>query len=290
MTAPSRTDSAAPNPEVGHMLTPGAGPAQIATNYHDHGQGPAVLLLHGSGPGVTAWANWRTILPDLAQHGRVIAPDMAGFGHTREPEDFDATPQNWVAQVVGLLDALGLDAVDVIGNSFGGAIALHLAHTHPARVKRLVLMGTVGISFPISEGLEKVWGYEPSLSAMRELLDIFAHDRSLISDDLAHMRYQASLRDGVQERFARLFPAPRQQGVEKLALTAPQLARILAPVALVHGRDDRVIPFSVSEQLAQMLPNATLYPIDACGHWVQIEQRNAFLRIARAFLGREAST
>jgi len=272
------------------MLRLGTGPDGIAVNYHDQGQGEAVLLLHGSGPGVTAWANWRTVLPELAQTHRVIAPDMAGFGYTQEPENFATTPQNWVAQVVGMLDALGLEEVNIIGNSFGGAIALHLAHQHPHRVRRLILMGSVGISFPISPGLEKVWGYKPSLPAMRELLGIFAHDHRIINEDLVQMRYQASVREGVggsvHARFARLFPAPRQQCVEKLALDAQQLTRIAAPVALVHGRNDQVIPFPVSERLAQVLPNATLYPIDECGHWVQIEKRDAFVHIVQTFLSR----
>jgi len=159
-----------------------------------------------------------------------------------------------------------------------------LAHHHPNRVKRLVLMGSVGISFPITEGLYKVWGYQPSLSAMRELVGIFAHDHSIISDDLVQMRYQASNREGVAARFARLFPAPRQEGVERLALKEPELRRITAPVALIHGRNDRVIPFAVSERLAQVLPNATLHAMDACGHWVQIERREAFVRIVRNVL------
>jgi len=179
---------------------------------------------------------------------------------------------------------LQLSTVHVIGNSFGGALALHLAHQHPGRVKKLVLMGSVGISFPITDGLEKVWGYEPSLAAMRELLGIFAFDPAHINDDLAQLRYQASVREGVQERFARLFPPPRQQGIEKLALSPQQLAQITAPVALVHGREDRVIPFEVSERLAHILPDAVLHPIDQCGHWVQIEKREAFLSIVRGFL------
>lgn len=276
---------AAESPEIDKSLQVG----EVEVNYHDHGQGEAVLLIHGSGPGVTAWANWRLIIPELALSHRVIAPDMAGFGYTREPADFPATPDAWVAQTVGLLDRLGLDRVAIIGNSFGGAIALHLAHRHPERVKGLVLMGSAGVSFPITEGLEKVWGYEPSPEAMRELLKIFAHDHSIITDDLVDLRYRASIRDGVHARFARLFPPPRQQGVELLALSEADLAGIAVPVAVVHGRDDRVIPFAASELLARRLPDATLYPIEQCGHWVQIEKREAFMAIVRTFLQRISS-
>ncbi len=71
------------NPEIGATVQAGG----IATNYHDSGSGEPVLLLHGSGPGVTAWANWRTVLPALARDFRVIAPDMVGFGYTGRPAD-----------------------------------------------------------------------------------------------------------------------------------------------------------------------------------------------------------
>jgi 2-hydroxymuconate-semialdehyde hydrolase len=83
-----------------------------------------VLLIHGSGPGVTAWANWRLVMPALAQSCRVIAPDMVGFGYTeRLPGDVH-TMEGWVAHAIGVLDALGIERTDLVGNSFGGAIAL----------------------------------------------------------------------------------------------------------------------------------------------------------------------
>jgi len=271
------------SPEIGKTLTVDG----VRINFHDRWQGDAILLIHGSGPGVTAWANWRTILPVLAETHRVIAPDMAGFGYTETPHDFDATPEAWVGQVIGLLDALGLEKVTIIGNSFGGAIALKTASSHPGRVERLVLMGSVGTSFPIIEGLEKVWGYQPSLEAMNELLHIFAHDHSIISDDLVEMRYRASVRADVQERFAALFPEPRQAGVDMLSLSDDELAAIDIPVIAIHGRDDQVIPFSVSEALVRKLPKAKLHPIDACGHWVQIEKAPEFLAIVTEFLGVE---
>jgi len=69
--------------------------------------------------------------------------------------------------VLGLMDAIQVERADFIGNSFGGGIALVVATRHPHRVRRLVLMGSVGVSFPITPGLEAVWGYDPSLTAMR---------------------------------------------------------------------------------------------------------------------------
>lgn len=110
----------AASPEVANSLQVG----DCTINYHDQGQGEPILLIHGSGPGVTAWANWRGVIPALAEQARVIAPDMLGFGYTRCPMDRPLDPDAWVAQLVGLLDALDIQKVSVVGNSFGGAIAL----------------------------------------------------------------------------------------------------------------------------------------------------------------------
>lgn len=253
-------------------------------NYHDQGQGEPILLIHGSGPGVTAWANWRGVIPELSGRARVIAPDMLGFGYTQCPAGRRLDPEAWVGQLTGLLDALDIDRVSVVGNSFGGAIALALAQRHPQRVKRLVLMGSAGISFPITEGLEKVWGYQPSQQAMGELMGVFAYDHSLINDDLVRMRYEASIRDDVQSRFAQLFPAPRQQGVEMLAVPEAALRELPQQTLLIHGRDDRVIPLEVSERLLRLIPHAQLHVFGECGHWVQIERARAFTRLLIDFL------
>ena len=270
------------SPEIANSLTLG----DVTLNYHDVGEGAGdpILLVHGSGPGVTAWANWRGIIPVLSQKARVIAPDMLGFGYTQCPEQLKLTPAVWVESLIALLDALEIEKVSVVGNSFGGAIALALAKAHPERVNRLVLMGAAGINAPISEGLEKVWGYTPGLEAMKGLMEVFAYDHSIITDDLVRMRYEASIRADVQERFARLFPAPRQQGVEMLALAESDLAAITHETLLIHGLNDQVIPVEWSRRMKTLLPNSTLQEFDECGHWVQIEKAATFALAVSDFL------
>lgn len=253
-------------------------------NYHDQGEGEAVLLIHGSGPGVTSWANWRGVIPVLSQDVRIIAPDMLGFGYSTCPADLKLDSDTWVDSLVQLLDALGINQASVVGNSFGGAIALALASKHPERVKNLVLMGAVGLSFPITDGLNKVWGYQPSIEAMRELMEVFAYDHSIINDDLVQMRYQASIRDDVQTRFSQLFPEPRQAGVEMLALPEANLQALPHRTLLIHGRDDQVIPLELSERMVRLIPNAELHVFGKCGHWVQIERASEFTRLLKDFL------
>ncbi|GHE75812.1 2,6-dioxo-6-phenylhexa-3-enoate hydrolase [Amycolatopsis deserti] len=256
----------------------------VATNYHDQGSGDPVLLIHGSGPGVSAWANWRLVLPELAKRHRVLAPDVLGFGYTERPEAAVYDAESWLDHLVGFLDALGLDRVSVVGNSFGGSLALRLATRYPDRVHRLVLMGSVGVHFPITPGLEAVWGFEPSVENMRRLLDVFAHDPRFATDELAELRYRAATRPGVHEAYAAMFPPPRQDKVAAMAVPEDAIAALPHETLLVHGRDDQVIPLSTSHRLLDLIPNSQLHVFARCGHWVQIEHAAAFAALADAFL------
>lgn len=263
------------NPEVGKSIVADG----IRTNYHDLGEGPVVLLIHGSGPGVTAWANWRLTMPELAKRFRVIAPDMVGFGETERPAGYRYSMENWVAHLLGLLDALGVKQAHVVGNSFGGGLALALAIKAPRRVGRLALMGSAGTAFPITEGLDAVWGYSPSIERMRALLDIFAFDRTLVNEELAKLRYEASVRPGYQEAFANMFPAPRQRWVDALASPEDAIRAIGHDTLIVHGREDRVIPLAASLRLLELIPRAQLHVFGQCGHWTQIEHAARFNRL-----------
>ena len=271
------------HPEIGQTLTA----AGIATNLHDLGSGFPVLLIHGSGPGVSAYANWRLVMPELAKQVRVIAPDMVGFGFTERRAGQAYNMDVWVAQAIGVLDALGIEQADLVGNSFGGALALALTIRHPQRVRRLVLMGSVGVPFNLTEGLDRVWGYEPSLANMRELLDWFAYDRGLVNDDLARLRYEASIRPGFQESFAAMFPAPRQRWVDAMASAEADIRAIAHQTLVIHGREDRVIPLSNSVTLADWIVRAQLHVFGQCGHWTLIEHAGRFARLVGDFL-REA--
>ena len=269
------------NPELGQTISA----AGIATNVHDLGAGFPVLLIHGSGPGVSAYANWRLVMPELAKQARVIAPDMIGFGFTERPAGQAYNMDVWVAQAIGVLDALGIEQTDLVGNSFGGALTLALTIRYPQRVRRLVLMGSVGVPFALTEGLDRVWGYEPSFSNMRELLDWFAYDRQLVNDDLARLRYEASIRPGFQESFSAMFPAPRQRWVDAMASDEAQIRAIAQQTLVIHGREDRVIPLSNSLTLADWIARAQLHVFGQCGHWTQIEHAGRFARLVGDFLG-----
>ncbi len=268
------------SPEIGLSINSGG----IVTNYHDQGQGDPVLLLHGSGPGVSAWANWRLVIPHLAGNFRVIAPDIVGFGFTERPDDIRYDMETWLRHALDFLDAMELEQAHVVGNSFGGSLAVALAVHAPERVSRLVLMGSVGLEFELTEGLDLTWGYTPSLDNMRRLLDLFAYNRELVTDELAQLRYEASLRPGVQESYAAMFPAPRQDGIRKICSSEADVGNIEHETLIIHGRDDRIIPVSCSENLFKCIKNSQLHIFGNCGHWTQIEHNQRFNKLVTDFL------
>lgn len=259
----------------------------IATNYHDSGgDGPPVVLLHGSGPGVSAWTNWKRVIPALCDRFRVIAPDMAGFGYTERKSDLHYDIKLWSRHLIAFLDALGLARVSLLGNSFGGSLALAAAARFPDRFERLVLMGTPCDKFTMTPGLRAGWDYVPDRAVMRATMAHFPYDPSIITDELVEDRYQASLIPGAQEGLRKLLAEPSPDG-ETLLSGMPEkvVAGIALPTLVLHGREDRVIPVEMGLKLGRAMPNAQFHMFGQCGHWVQAERFDDFVALSRRFLG-----
>ena len=267
------------NPEIGKSIIAGG----IKTNYQDHGQGDPIFLIHGSGPGVTAYANWRLTMPVLAEKFRVIAPDMVGFGFTERPANVSYTMDMWVSHALSLMDELKIEKAHLVGNSFGGGLALALALKAPDRVNRLVLMGAAGTKFQLTDGLDAVWGYKGTLEHMKELVGLFAFNKNLVSDDLAKLCYEASIRPGFQEAFSAMFPAPRQRWVDSLASDEGKIKTLTHETMIIHGRDDAIIPLSASLRLHDLIPKSQLHVFGQCGHWTQIEHSARFNQLLLNF-------
>ncbi len=271
----------AADPEVGLTITVNG----VKTNYHDAGRGDPVVLIHGSGPGVSAWANWRLTLPALTPDHRVVALDMLGFGYTDPDPSGRYDIGSWQAHLLDFLDALNLPKVSIIGNSFGGGMALKFAIAHPERVNKMVLMGSSGLDFKMTDGLRAVWGYKPSAENMKALMQVFAFNQDLVSDDLAEMRHRASIRPGVAEAFAQMFNRGGDQNrIPDLSNDPEKLTKLEHPTLIVHGREDRVVPLESSIRMLHLLPRSELHVFSRCGHWTQIEQRERFNDLVTAFL------
>jgi 2-hydroxymuconate-semialdehyde hydrolase len=272
------------------------GPYETYLNRTGEGNAEAILFLHGSGPGATAWSNWQFALPALGERYDCIAPDLVGFGQSEHPEDppegMSAWLDVWVGQAVALLDNLGLKKAHLVGNSMGGAVAEHLVDRHPGWVEKVVLMGTAGAPHRITEQLDTVWGFydDPTEERMARILSWFAYDPSIVGDDLeeiARMRLEAAMDPGVRRSFSAMFPAPRQRHVDALAPSDGALARMDRPVLLIHGRDDGIVPLETSLYLLERLPRVQLHVFGRCSHWTMIEYKDEFNRLLADFFGGE---
>lgn len=259
----------------------------VNTHYHEEGNGDDILILiHGSGPGVSAFANWRLVIPELSEHFKVFAPDIIGFGETEKPEDHVYTMELWLNHLIQFIETVADKPVYLIGNSFGGALSLHIAHRRPDLLKKLILMGSVGTQHTISEGLDRVWGYEPSFETMKELVKLFSYNQTAANDEeFVRLRYESSIRPDSKAAFAAMFPAPRQKMLDEMALPDEEIQKIEIETLLFHGLNDQVIPIEdTSYRFIKLLPNAQLHVFTQCGHWTQIEKTQPFIDNILAFL------
>lgn len=258
----------------------------VDTAYLEAGSGEPVLMLHGSGPGVSGTANWQLNIGPLSERFHVLAPDIVGFGATARPEDVVYSLRTWTDHVWAFLDAKGINRTAIVGNSLGGRIALQMATDHPDRISRMVLMGSPGVGMTPTEGLAALRAYEPSHEAMRQLLkNFFAVNPELITEELVKIRYEASVADGAYEAYRAMFFDPKHKGSE-LAITAEEVRTIATPTLLIHGREDKVVPLAVSITMLDLLPNADLHVFSRCGHWTQIERADEFSALVATYLER----
>jgi len=257
----------------------------IDTAYLDKGNGPPLLLLHGFGPGGSALGNWSGVIEPLASSFRVIAPDLLGFGGTGTPEEPDElTFDRSARHIADLLRHLAIDRISIIGNNYGGALALKLAVARPASVSRMVLLAPPAIEFAIGPHLRQLWSYSASPNNMLKLMRSFVHDPNLISPEAAIQRHEETQQPGVMAAFSRLFAAPHRLKLRALATPHRDLAALPHSVLLLHAREDRIVPLGVSIRLSQILQGADLHVFGRCGNLIHAERRDEFLALAIEFL------
>lgn len=268
------------------------GAFETYTNISGDDSKEAILFLHGSGPGVTAWSNWQYALPALDAHFHCIAPDLAGFGATDHPKDSPTGMRSWmrlwVDQCLALLDALKIEKANVVGNSMGGAIILHLLMDAPDRFNRIVYMGAIGAPHKITPALDRLWGFydDPSVQMFKNIIRWFVYDDSFLTerlDSIAQTRFEAAMNPDVQRSFKAMFPAPRQTVIDDLVVSELSLRRMDHPTLLVHGRDDHIVPMETSLYLLEHLPNAQLHVFGQCSHWIQVERAKNFNQLLAQF-------
>jgi len=256
------------------------------------GDAPAVVLLHGGGPGASGLSNYSRNVDALARHFRVIVPDMPGYGRSSKHVDH-RDPFGYLAGMMrGLLDELDLPSAHLVGNSYGGAAALRLALDAPHRVGKLVLMGPGGIGttrgLP-TDGLKSLLSYYggdgPSRDKLADFIRTYlVYDGAGVPDVLIDVRYRASLDPEVVANP----PLQRPSGLRtlwRMDLTRDKrLKQLLNPTLVLWGRDDKVNRPSGGPLLQRLLPNAELVMTSHTGHWMQWERAELFNRLVTDFL------
>lgn len=268
---------------------------QGVLRYHEAGDGPPLLMLHGSGPGVSGWRNYRGNLAVFAEHFRCLVLEFPGFG-VSDPTDqhpMVAAP----ASVLRFLTGLGLDQVAVIGNSMGGIVAANLAIAQPNLFSRIVTIGGVGtnvLSPSPGEGINLLMDFtdNPSREALIAWLHSMVYDRAIVTEEMIEERWALATEPKTLESARRMYSRAAMTAGAAAARASDQppywsmLHKITAPTLVTWGRDDRVSPVEMALVPLRTLPRGEIHVFPNCGHWVMIEQKAAWESAVLAFLTR----
>jgi 4,5:9,10-diseco-3-hydroxy-5,9,17-trioxoandrosta-1(10),2-diene-4-oate hydrolase len=251
-------------------------------HYLEHGTGPAVVFVHGSGPGVSSYSNFFPNYKVIAAAGyRALLPDMLGFGWSSKPTGIDYTLELFTSTLGAFLDKLDVRRCVLVGNSLGGAISLGYTLKHPERVSKLVLVGPGGIE--TRETYFKMPGIQRMVSefvgagfdraGLKKIMEILAYDPKFVTDELVEMRFNV-FKTQPKEVLARMI-IPDQ---------SPQLAQLRCPVLGFWGIEDQFCPPSGYEKILRAVADSRFIMYSRCGHWAMIERSEDFNRNVVEFL------
>jgi 4,5:9,10-diseco-3-hydroxy-5,9,17-trioxoandrosta-1(10),2-diene-4-oate hydrolase len=272
--------------------------AMMRLHYHEAGEGSPgelpVVMLHGGGPGASAWSNFGRNLPVFAAEFRTLMLDQPGFG------DSDAPPVEGnyftfsARALASLLDHLGVDRVHLVGNSLGGGTAVRFALNYPDRAGRLVLMGPGGLSLNVfapdpTEGVSRLMAFAappgPSKEKMAEFLRTLVFSKKLITDELVDERYEQASRPAALAAMTALGLSFYDPATAEDGMLWREVHRLRNEVLLIWGREDRVNPLDGALIALKQIRKAQLHVFPGCGHWAQLEKFVQFNALAIGFLG-----
>ncbi|QYJ05490.1 alpha/beta fold hydrolase [Nocardioides panacisoli] len=257
------------------------------------GRGPALLLLHGL---ACDHRTWRDVLPALAEHYTVIAPDLLGHGQSAKPRA-DYTLGGYANAMRDLLTLLGIDKVTVVGHSFGGGVAMQFAYQFPERTERMVLVSPGGLGREVSLAIKLIQapGWEgvmrlltqPGLrhlegAALRALAPVapaYTRDLAEAADILDSWRDRRT-------RFAirHLVRAVIDWRGQVVTMSDRAYLTEAMPVAVIWGEDDRVLPVRQAEELSRIAPGARVEIVPDAGHFVHRDHPEQFVRFLHDFI------
>jgi pimeloyl-ACP methyl ester carboxylesterase len=256
------------------------------------GTGLPLLLLHGVG---TSARQWSWVLPDLARNHLVYAVDLPGYDGSFEPPDY--APAFTASFISSFLDAVGVERAAVVGNSFGGLTALHLALSEPTRVSALVLSDSAGLGRAVNPALAgillpgagdvaKILDKTPlgaSQRAFGRALLLFARPWQIPPKWIKDQYRLAQIPNFMEATLGSLRAVVDLAGQREVFLERLPLLRM--PTLIVWGIEDRVIPYWHATVALTRLKEGTLKLIPSCGHLPQVEQPKRFVSILQTFLG-----
>jgi 2-hydroxymuconate-semialdehyde hydrolase len=252
--------------------------------YWEAGDGAPLLLMHGTGPGASTLGYWNDVLEPLAEHFHVIAYDLIGFGRSARKVArpyFDS--ELWVRQAHHMTTLFEDSAVNVLGHSASASVALRLAATAGARVRKVMTTGALGAeSIKVNVFTARGWTLPTNDEELKEALSILFYDSSFIDDAYARRRVMLSDKE-LAAYFQSMFEGDKQQYLDQLAVSPETLSRIECEVMLVHGREDKPATVEHSLRLAAGLAKADLVILSRCGHAVANERPKFVVDLARAF-------
>jgi 4,5:9,10-diseco-3-hydroxy-5,9,17-trioxoandrosta-1(10),2-diene-4-oate hydrolase len=266
----------------------------ITIHYNEAGEGDKVLIaLHGSGPGVSGWSNFKGNLPAFAQNFRTLLIDQPGFGWSDKPEIEGSTWTYCARAVKGLMDKLGIEKAHFLGNSYGGAVATRFTLNYPESVDKVLLMGPGGVAHVLfstdpTEGIRVLREFltSPTKETLERFVRVMVWDQKVATPELIEERWQTVNNPETLFGFRQAAmpdPAKAREYREENDLWR-YLEKINHQVLLVWGRDDRVIPLDAAFLALRRLRNSRLHVFARCGHWAQVEKRDEFNRLAVDFL------
>src|SRR5215471_3761546 len=270
---------------------------------HYHEAGPSegasrapVVMLHGGGPGASAWSNFGRNLPVFAGHFRTLLVDQPGFGRSAKPPVAGNYFTFAADALAGLLGELGIDRVHLIGNSLGGGTAVRFALSYPERADRLVLMGPGGLSLNVfapdpTEGVTRLMEFSappgPSKEKLAAFLRTLVFDDRLITDELVDDRFAAATGPEALAAMASLGASFFDPATAEDGLLWRDAHRLRNRVLLIWGREDRVNPLDGALVALKLIRRAQLHVFGGCGHWAQLEKFDEFNNLVLSFLERD---
>jgi 3-oxoadipate enol-lactonase len=251
--------------------------ADGTVNAAQFGAGPPLFLLHSL---LSDRASFDAVVPQLSQSFRVIVPELPGFGRSQTVSGDLTAVADRMAEAVK--DAAGGEDTIVLGNGYGGFVALQMAIRHPSLAAKLVLADCgAAFSEPGREAFRNmaVASRAKGLAAITDVAmrRLFAPEFQAQHPDLMRDRREAFLRTG---------PEVFRAACDALAVLdlRPQLGEVRVPVLVLVGEHDEATPPPMSHELAAGLPNARLKIIPGCAHVPQLQSPELFLETIGDFL------